>query len=99
MIPVATALYRRFCAPAAGERFDKATPLQRQQSLRLRPSIINTQLSNYVQTSTQHLTDAERIQTALIREMTPGWRLEIAQSLYETGWQLKAAWPGRSTQP
>ena len=32
---------------------------------------------------------AESVQNDLIRRMTPGRRLEIAQELYETAWQLK----------
>jgi len=32
---------------------------------------------------------AEKFQIDLIRHMTPGRRLEIAQELYETAWQLK----------
>lgn len=36
--------------------------------------------------------EAEAIQTALIRKMTPGRRLEIAQSMYNTAWEFKAAW-------
>lgn len=32
---------------------------------------------------------AESLQNDLIHRMTPGRRLEIAQELYETAWQLK----------
>ena len=38
-----------------------------------------------------HVREAERIQTELIRLMTPGRRLQIAQELYDTAWQLKEA--------
>lgn len=38
-----------------------------------------------------HVREAERIQTELIRRMTPGRRLQIAQELYDTAWQLKEA--------
>jgi hypothetical protein len=32
---------------------------------------------------------AEKFQNDLIRRMTPGRRLQIAQELYETAWQIK----------
>ena len=38
------------------------------------------------------MSSAEAIQASLIRQMTPHRRLEIAQSLYDTAWQFKAAW-------
>ncbi len=38
-----------------------------------------------------HVCEAERRQAELIRRMSPGRRLEIAQELYETAWQLKEA--------
>ena len=34
---------------------------------------------------------AESVQNDLIRRMTPGRRLQIAQELYETAWQIKVA--------
>jgi len=36
-----------------------------------------------------HTLDAEKFQNDLIRRMPPGRRLQIAQELYETAWQLK----------
>lgn len=38
-----------------------------------------------------HVREAEDLQAALIRKMTPGRRLEIARDLYETAWNLKKA--------
>lgn len=38
-----------------------------------------------------HWSKAEQLQNELIRRMTPGRRLEIAQELYRTAWQLKEA--------
>lgn len=38
-----------------------------------------------------HLAKAEQLQNELIRRMTPARRLEIAQELYRTAWQLKEA--------
>lgn len=38
-----------------------------------------------------HIREAEKIQEALIRNMSPGRRLEIAQELYETAWRIKEA--------
>lgn len=38
-----------------------------------------------------HVCEAEDLQAALIRKMTPGRRLEIARDLYETAWNLKKA--------
>ncbi len=38
------------------------------------------------------ISHAESIQAELIRHMTPHRRLEIAQSLYRTAWEFKAAW-------
>ena len=38
-----------------------------------------------------HTLEAEQRQQELIRRMSPGRRLEIAQELYETAWQLKEA--------
>ena len=36
-----------------------------------------------------HVRRAEELQNDLIRRMPPGRRLQIAQELYETAWQLK----------
>ncbi len=38
-----------------------------------------------------HVCEAEQRQGELIRRMSPGRRLEIAQELYDTAWQLKEA--------
>ena len=38
-----------------------------------------------------HVQEAEKIQEALLRNMSPGRRLEIARQLYETAWNLKKA--------
>jgi hypothetical protein len=38
-----------------------------------------------------HVREAERVQAELILRMTPGRRLQIAQELYETAWQVKEA--------
>ncbi len=38
-----------------------------------------------------HVREAEDLQAALIRQMPPGRRLEIAQDLYETAWNIKKA--------
>jgi hypothetical protein len=37
------------------------------------------------------MSEAEALQAALIRQMTPGRRLEIAASLYRAAWEIKAA--------
>lgn len=42
------------------------------------------------------MTAIERLQTDLIRQMTPCRRLEIAMELYETAQALKADWLRRS---
>lgn len=38
-----------------------------------------------------HVRAAEKFQEDLIRRMTPGQRLQIAQELYDTAWQIKEA--------
>jgi len=38
-----------------------------------------------------HVREAERIQTELIRRMTPARRLQIAREMYKTAWQIKEA--------
>ena len=38
-----------------------------------------------------HVRAAEKFQEDLIRRMTPGRRLQIAQELYDTAWQIKEA--------
>lgn len=38
-----------------------------------------------------HIRAAERKQEEIIRSMTPGRRLQIAQELYEMAWNLKGA--------
>jgi len=38
-----------------------------------------------------HALAAKQMQAELIRRMSPGRRLEIAQGLYRTAWQLKEA--------
>jgi len=38
-----------------------------------------------------HVHEAERLQTELIRHMTPARRLQIAREMYETAWQIKEA--------
>ena len=38
-----------------------------------------------------HVRTAEKFQEDLIRRMTPGRRLQIAQELYDTAWQIKEA--------
>lgn len=43
------------------------------------------------QEETDHLRRAEEAQDEILRTMTPGRRLQVAQELYETAWQLRAA--------
>jgi len=43
------------------------------------------------QEETDHLRRAVEAQDEILRTMTPGRRLQVAQELYETAWQLKAA--------
>ena len=38
-----------------------------------------------------HVREAEELQAALIRQMPPGRRLEIARDLYEAAWNIKKA--------
>lgn len=40
---------------------------------------------------TDHSRRAEDAQDETLRAMSPGRRLQVAQELYETAWQLKAA--------
>jgi hypothetical protein len=40
---------------------------------------------------TDHSRRAEDAQDEILRTMSPGRRLQVAQELYETAWQLKAA--------
>ena len=40
---------------------------------------------------TDHLGRAVDAQDEILRAMSPGRRLQVAQELYETAWQLKAA--------
>lgn len=40
---------------------------------------------------TDHSRRAEDAQDEILRAMSPGRRLQVAQGLYETAWQLKAA--------
>lgn len=40
---------------------------------------------------TDHSRRAEDAQDEILRAMSPGRRLQVAQELYETAWQLKAA--------
>ena len=41
--------------------------------------------------ASSHIREAEELQAARIRKMTPGRRLEIARDLYETAWNIKKA--------
>ena len=38
-----------------------------------------------------HVRRAQTVQDDIIRAMSPGRRLQVAQELYETAWQIKAA--------
>lgn len=38
-----------------------------------------------------HVHQAQQAQDEILRAMSPGRRLQIAQELYETAWQIKAA--------
>jgi hypothetical protein len=42
-------------------------------------------------TEQPHVQRAVQAQEEMIRAMSPGRRLEVAQELYEAAWQLKAA--------
>ena len=39
----------------------------------------------------RHVHRAQTVQDNIIRDMSPGRRLEVARELYETAWQLKVA--------
>ena len=38
-----------------------------------------------------HVHRAQQAQDEILRAMSPGRRLQVAQELYETAWQIKAA--------
>jgi hypothetical protein len=38
-----------------------------------------------------HVAEAERIQSEIIRKMTPAQKFAIAQGLYDTAWEIKTA--------
>jgi hypothetical protein len=38
-----------------------------------------------------HVHQAQQAQDEILRSMSPGRRLQVAQELYETAWQIKAA--------
>jgi len=47
--------------------------------------------SNQMDKEQPHVQRANYAQDELIRAMSPGRRLQVAQELYETAWQLKVA--------